>query len=458
MPLLDTTDPRPVHFVGIAGAGMTALAELLHRRGCAVTGCDQQPAGATDLRALGIDVAAGHDPHHVLGQRAVVVSSAVPATHPELQAARAAGIPVIRRAEALAEATAGGCLVGVAGTHGKTTTTVMTTEALASADFDPTGVVGGRVASWQGNLRRGRDAVFVVEADEYDRSFLALTPTVAVVTNLEADHLDIYRDLADVRAAFEAYVAPARYLVYCADDPGANALPSPPTAEVVRYGLQSPDARLVAHGVRRHGTGLRFVVAYDGTDRGEVTLQVPGDHNIRNALAALAVGLLLGATVEAMAPGLAAFRGVDRRFQRIGASQGVEIIDDYAHHPTELRATIAAAREAFPGRRLVLAFQPHLYSRTRDFAEDFAQALATADAIVLADLHPAREAPIAGISSATIAAPLRALGANLWWEGPRAEVAAALATRVRDDDVVVTVGAGDITRCAPELLAILEAR
>ncbi len=458
MPLVDPSDPRPVHFVGIAGAGMTALAELLHRRGTAVTGCDQQAGGAVDLQALGIPVHTGHDAQHIGGHRALVVSSAVPLAHPELQAAHAAGIPVIRRAEALADATAGGRLVGIAGTHGKTTTTVMTTEALAAAGLDPTGVVGGRVSAWNGNLRRGGDGVFVVEADEYDRSFLALTPTVAVVTNLEADHLDIYRDLADLRAAFEAYVAPARYLVYCADDAGANALPSPPTAEVVRYGLQSPDARLVARDMRREGTGQRCIVRYDGTDRGELVLQVPGDHNLRNALAALAVGLLWGATVEAMAPGLAAFRGVERRFQRIGASQGIDVIDDYAHHPTEVRATVAAARAAFPGRRLVLAFQPHLYSRTRDFADEFAAALATADAVLLADLYPAREAPIPGISSATIAAPLRALGAALWWEGPRAELSVALADRLRAGDVVLTVGAGDITRCAPELLAALEAR
>jgi UDP-N-acetylmuramate--alanine ligase len=455
MPLVDPADPRPVHFVGIAGAGMSALAELLHRRGVAVTGCDQRPENAPDLAALGIPVATGHDPAHIAGHRAVVVSSAVPKEHPELQAARAAGIPVVRRAEALAEATGGGRLVGIAGTHGKTTTTVMTTEALAAAGYDPTGVVGGRVGAWSGNLRRGESDVFVVEADEYDRSFLALTPQVAVVTNLEADHLDIYRDLADVRAAFEQYVAPARYLVYCADDAGANALPSPPTAEVVRYGLQSPDARLVAESLRHDAAGVHFAVRYDGTLRGEVTLRVPGEHNIRNALAALAVGLLWGSTVEAMAPGLAAFGGVERRFQRMGEARGVSVVDDYAHHPTEVRATVAAARAAYPGRRLVLAFQPHLYSRTRDFADDFATALAEADAVFLTALYPARESPIAGVSSALIEAPLRAGSDALVWTGPRDEAAAALAAFVREGDVVLTVGAGDITRTAPELLARL---
>jgi UDP-N-acetylmuramate--alanine ligase len=457
MPLVDPSDPRPVHFVGIAGAGMSALAELLHRRGVTVTGCDQHPEGADDLRALGLAVQRGHDPAHIAGHRALVVSSAIPKDHPELQAARAAGIPVVRRAEALAEATGGGRLVGIAGTHGKTTTTVMTTEALAAAGDDPTGVVGGRVGAWGGNLRRGTSDVYVVEADEYDRSFLALTPTVAVVTNLEADHLDIYRDLADVRAAFEAYVAPARYLVYCADDPGANALPSPPTAEVVRYGLHAPDARLVARDLRPDGAGQRFTVTYDGRERGELRLRVPGAHNARNALAALAVGLLWGRTVEQMAPGLAAFGGVERRFQRLGEAGGVAVVDDYAHHPTELRATLAAARDAYPGRRLVLAFQPHLYTRTRDFAADFADALHGADVVLLADLYPAREQPIAGVSSALIAAPLRAAGAAPAWEGPRAELAAALHGLVRDGDVVLTVGAGDITRTGPELLARLGA-
>jgi UDP-N-acetylmuramate--alanine ligase len=455
MPLIDPADPRPVHFVGIAGAGMSALAELLHRRGTVVTGCDQQLSGAADIIELGIPVTTGHDAAHVVGARALVVSSAIPKEHSELVAARAAGIPVIRRAEALAEATAGGQLVGIAGTHGKSTTTVMTTEALAAAGYDPTGVVGGRVGSWNGNLRRGASDVFVVEADEYDRSFLALDPFVAVVTNLEADHLDIYRDLDDLRGAFEQYIRGARYLVLCADDTGADALPSPPTAEVVRYGIHSPNARLVARELRTNGTGTTFDVWYDGTLRGTVPLQVPGEHNVRNALAAIAVGLLWGKTVEAMAPGLAAFGGVERRFQRIGESGGVAVVDDYAHHPTEIRATIAAARQTFVGRRIIIAFQPHLYSRTRDFADEFGAALAAADAVFLADIYPAREQPIAGVTSELIAGPLRQGGGTLAWQGPRAALAEALAADVRSGDVVITVGAGDITRTGPELLAIL---
>ncbi|HVZ48513.1 MAG TPA: Mur ligase domain-containing protein, partial [Gemmatimonadaceae bacterium] len=237
MPLIDPTDTRPVHFMGIAGAGMSALAELCVRRGARVTGCDH--SGATpDLAGLGVDVRRGHDPAHVAGHRALVVTSAVPKDHPEIARARELGIPVIRRAEALAEATAGGeRLVAVAGTHGKSTTTVMTTEALKGAGVDATGVVGARVRAWGGNLSAGADRVFVVEADEYDRSFLALDPQVAVVTNIEADHLDIYRDLADIRATFATFARRARWLAICADDHWANLLPSPATAEVVRYGI-----------------------------------------------------------------------------------------------------------------------------------------------------------------------------------------------------------------------------
>jgi len=456
MPLLDSADSRPIHFQGIGGAGMSALAELCHRRGATVTGCDRDPAGAKDLLALGIAVHAGHDPAHLAGHRALVVSSAIPTDHPEVLAARAQGLAVVRRAEALAEATAGGVLIGIAGTHGKSTTTVMTTEALAAAGKDPTGVVGARVSAWGGNLSRGGADVFVVEADEYDRSFLALHPTVAVVTNVEADHLDIYRDLQDIHETFATYVTRARYVVLCADDPGANALPSPATAEVIRYGITSPDARLVARDLRSHDGRTTFRVVYDGAELGEVTLAVPGRHNVRNALAALACGIgPWGLTVEAMAPGLARFVGAERRFQRLGSARDVQVVDDYAHHPTEVAATVAAAREAYPGRRLVLAFQPHLYSRTRDFAEAFGAALAQADVLCLADIYPAREQPMPGVSSALIADAASRAGRVPAWMGPRAVLSEALAELVRAGDLVLTVGAGDITQTGPELLARL---
>ena len=455
--LIDPNDRRPVHFMGIAGAGMNALAELCARRGTTVTGCDQNPDGAGDLARHGIVVTRGHDASHCEGHRALVVSSAIPKTHPEILRARDLGIPVIRRAEALAEATNGGKLVGISGTHGKSTTTVMTTEALKSAGVDATGVVGARVTSWNGNLSSGADDVFVVEADEYDRSFLALSPDVAVVTNLEADHLDIYKDLDDIKGAFTQFVRGARWIVLCADDPNANALPTPSSAEVVRYGITSRDARLVARNVSMHDGGAQFQVVYDGKPLGDVHLGVPGEHNVRNALAALAVGLgSWGVTVPQMAGGLQRLVGAERRFQRIGDVRGVRVIDDYAHHPTEIAATLAAARGAFPGRRIVAAFQPHLFSRTRDFAKEFGEALATADATYLTAIYPAREQPIAGVTSALIADAMTRAGRAPVWQGERAALAAALRDSVQPGDVVFTIGAGDITKTGPELVALLE--
>ena len=434
---------------------MSALAELLMRRGMVVTGCDAGAAPADDLERLGIRVTRGHDPEHARSARALVVTSAMPHDHPELAHARALGIPVIRRAEALGEAVATGEVIGIAGTHGKTTTTVMTTDALAASGLEPTGIAGGRVAAWHGNLRVGADRLFVVEADEYDRSFLALAPTVAVVTNIEADHLDIYADLADIRGAFARYVSPARAIVLCADDRGAATLPTPTGTEVLRYGIASADARVRAHDVRTADGGSAFDLVFDGAVVAPVTLRVPGRHNVLNALAALASGLALGASAERMAEGLARFAGVERRFQRMGEVAGVTVVDDYAHHPTEIRATLDAARAAFPGRRVVVAFQPHLYSRTRDFAGEFGAALAMADTIFLTEIYPARERPIPGVSAGVIEQAIRASGGELAWRGERAELAAALSQSIRAGDVVLTIGAGDITRTAPELLARL---
>lgn len=454
MPLLDTTDPRPIHFMGIAGAGMSALAELCVRRGVTVTGCDASASVVDDLRRLGIVVVEGHDASHVDGVRAVVVTSAVPKDHPELQRARECGIPVIRRAEALGEAVSGGDVIGIAGTHGKTTTTVMTTEALTAAGLEPTGIVGGRVGGWGGNLRYASDRLFVVEADEYDRSFLALTPSIAVVTNVEADHLDIYADLADIRATFERYLEPARHVVLCADDSGASTLrvAAGGAVQVIRYGIRAADARLVADNLRPEGGGSRFTVTFDGETLGDIALRVPGEHNVRNALAAIASGLALGASLEGMRPGLEAFGGVERRFQRLGDARGVTVVDDYAHHPTEIEATLQAARAAFPGRRLVAAFQPHLFTRTRDFAAAFGRALARADAIFLTEIYPAREQPIVGVTSDLIDDAARAEGGTMSWRGDRAALAEALANAVQPGDVVLTIGAGDITRTGPELL------
>ena len=455
---LDNSDSRPVHFVGIAGAGMRALAELLARRGVIVTGCDANPGSTDDLAELGIEVITGHDPNHVDGAREVIVTSAMPKDHPEVARARELGIPIVRRAEALGQAVAGGKLVGIAGTHGKTTTTVMTTAALSAAGLRPTGLAGGRVAEWKGNLHYDSDQLFVVEADEYDRSFLTLSPTIAVVTNVEADHLDIYRDLDDITSTFSRFVREAAVVVLCADDAGASSVGLPASAEVVRYGITSRDARLVASDIRSTGHATTFAVAYDGSPLGEVALRVPGHHNVQNSLAAIGSGLALGVSLDAMRDGLLQFGGVERRFQRLCDVAGVTIVDDYAHHPTEIVATLQAARSSYPDRRIIAAFQPHLFSRTRDFADAFGQALAKADCVFLAEIYPAREKPIAGITSDLVAAATERAGRKVAWQGPRKELAAALYAFTRDGDVVITIGAGDITRTGPELREQLEAR
>ena len=458
MTSIDSSDQRPIHFVGIAGAGMRALAELIARRGVAVTGCDANPGPTEDLAALGISVVKGHSPDHVDGARELIVTSAMPRNHPELARARELGIPITRRAEALGRAVAGGRVVGIAGTHGKTTTTVMTTAVLAGAGLRPTGIAGGRVAEWKGNLHYESDELFVVEADEYDRSFLTLTPDVAVVTNVEADHLDIYRDLEDIRSTFSLYVRDAAAIVLCDDDAGARSLALPSSAELVRYGIKSRDARLIASDVRSDGQSTTFSVSYDGDSLGDVALRVPGYHNVQNALAAIGVGLALGVSLDAMRGGLLKFGGVDRRFQRLFDIAGVTIVDDYAHHPTEIAATLQAARASYPGRRLVAAFQPHLFSRTRDFADAFGEALCAADSVFLAEIYPAREQPIPGITSDLVATAMQREGSPAVWQGARADLAEALTQFVRDGDVVITMGAGDITRTGPELKTRLERR
>ena len=453
-----STDPRPIHFVGIAGAGMRALAELLARHGIPITVCDAHPGTVDDLDALGIGVIEGHNPDHVNGAREVIVTSAMPKNHPELLRARELGIPITRRAEALGRAVSGGKLVGVSGTHGKTTTTVMTTAVLAAAGLKPTGIAGGRVAEWKGNLRYESDDLFVVEADEYDRSFLTLSPNIAVVTNIEADHLDIYQDLDDIRSTFANFVHDAAAIVLCDDDGGAHSLDVPPSAEVIRYGIKSRDARLVASQIRSDGHETSFSVSYDGEDLGEVRLRVPGNHNVQNALAAIGVGLSLGVGLDAMRVGFDQFRGVDRRFQRLCDVAGVIIVDDYAHHPTEIAATLQAARASYPGRRIVAAFQPHLFSRTRDFSREFGTALAAADGVFLAEIYPAREQPIPGVTSDLVASSLKDAGRPVAWQGSRSDLAAALNEFVREGDVVITIGAGDITQTGRELKRHLESR
>jgi UDP-N-acetylmuramate--alanine ligase len=455
-------DSRPVHFMGVAGAGMSALALLALRRGFKVTGCDRElesPGGSTtsnDVRRAGGVVYAGHDPSHVEGVQAVVVTAAVPPDHPELERARALGIAIVRRADALAAAIAPGHVIAVAGTHGKTTTTAMTTEALAAAGLDPTGIAGGRVASWGGNTRLGGDAVFVVEADEYDKAFLALSAEVAVINNVEADHLECYGSLEALEDAFVQFSRPARRVIAGADDRGAVRVASRSGRPTWTVGVAAQADVRIADIRQAPGETWARVHMPHGSGA-QLRLRVPGVHNLRNAAAALAVTLELGGRLEQAVEALAAFEGVGRRFERIGSAAGVSVVDDYAHHPTEIAATLEGARQAFPGRRLVAVFQPHLYSRTGSQGAEMGRALA-ADVVVVTEVYAARESPVAGVTGRTVADAARGMGREVHWAPARAGLAEVVAALLRDGDVVLTLGAGDITGAGREILALLRAR
>jgi len=463
MTLFATVDSRPIHFMGIAGAGMSGLALLARRQGVAITGCDNDPSGAADLAAIGVEIWRGHDPGHVAGARALVVTAAIPGDHPELERARALGVPVVRRADALSQAVAGGTVVAVAGTHGKTTTTVMVTEALAAAGRDPTGLAGGRVARWGGNARVGAaepggGGLYVVEADEFDRAFLSLTPSVAVVNNVEADHLECYDgSVAALEDAFVQFAGPARRVIVGADDPGAARVAARLAAPVWRVGTAvGVDVRIAQPGFTERGSTAR--IELPGGRAVTLQLAVPGLHNVRNAAAALAVAHELGADLERALAALATFSGVGRRFERVGEAHGVTVVDDYAHHPTEVQATLAAARQAFPERRVVAVFQPHLFSRTALHGDALGRALAAADVVVVAPIYAAREQPLPGVSADVVARGAARAGATTVAVRERAGVAEQVAATVRAGDVVFTLGAGDITRVGPELLEKLGSR
>jgi len=462
LPAVFTTPNGPIHFMGIAGDGMISLAELLARNGFTVTGCDLQPDPATrSLSSYGCQLNVGHDPGHVEGASALVITAAVPSDHPEIQRARELGIPVLKRAEALGEWVNQGLLVAVAGTHGKTTTTAMTTEVLAAGGMDPTGMVGGRVSDWDSNLRPGSGELFVVEADEYDRSFHHLRPQVAVLTNLEADHLDIYGDLDGVQAAFRTFldgVSATGQVLACSDDHGLSRLLPGFGEKAKTFGL-TPGSQMRGMEVEEGPAGVRFGVVENGEHRGEITLQLPGRHNIRNALGAAMAARTLGVEWEAIRRGLEGFRGVGRRFELLGEVHGVTVVDDYAHHPTEIRATLAAARGRFPGRRIVAIFQPHLFSRTRDFAPDFGVALAQADEVWITEIYPAREAPIPGVTGEVVArTTLEAGASSVFFHPDLAELPGEILKTLRSGDVCLTLGAGSIEFLGEELLNALRGR
>ena len=453
MTLFVSGDPRPVHFMGIGGAGMAALALVARHRGVAISGCDTDPSGAGDLAALGVEVRAGHDPAHLAGARALVVTAAVPAGHAEVERARSLGIPVVRRADALGGVVAGGTVVAVAGTHGKTTTTVLATEAFAAAGRNPTGIAGGRVAQWGGNARIGGTELFVVEADEYDKAFLSLQPTVAVINNVEADHLECYGSLEALEDAFRQFAGPARRVIV-GDDPGAARVAASLGAAVWRVAEgHKADVRIEQVVLDAHGSRARL--ALPGGVTVDVRLALLGMHNLRNAAAALAALHACGADVQRGADALSGFTGVARRFQRVGEAGGVAVVDDYAHHPTEVRATLAAARQAYPQRRLVAVFQPHLYSRTALHGAALGEALAGADLAVVAPIYGAREKPEPGVTSALVERAAARAGVRTVAVDDRAALTERVAQVVQPGDVVFTLGAGDVTRVGPELLARL---
>jgi UDP-N-acetylmuramate--alanine ligase len=448
-------DFRPVHFMGIAGAGMSALALLAKLRGVPITGCDNDTSGAADLEALGVPVWQGHDPAHLDEARAVVVTAAVPTDHPELARARAQGLAVMRRADALGAVVSGATVVAVAGTHGKTTTTAMCTQALVAAGRDPTGLVGGRIAVWGGNARIGGTSLYVVEADEFDKAFLSLSPTVALINNVEADHLECYGGSTEaLERAFVQFATPAARAIVGTDDPGAARVAAALPGPVWRVGTESgTDIRISA--VELGPDGSRARVTLPGGRAVALRLQVPGLHNVRNAAAALGAVAALDAELGPAVDALASFTGAARRFERVGEAGGVTVVDDYAHHPTEVRATLAAARQAFPGRRIVAVFQPHLYSRTALHGAALWRELAAADAVFLAPVYAAREQPLPGVTSELVAAGARAGGRSPVTVTDRRALAGRVAHDVQSGDVVLTLGAGDVTRVGPDLLALL---
>ncbi len=463
---------KHIHFVGIGGAGMSGIAEVLHNLGYVVSGSDQQ-AGATTARlaALGIRVSLGHDAAHIAGAEAVVTSSAVKGDNPEVVAARARRVPVVPRAVMLAELMRLKQGIAIAGTHGKTTTTSLVTSVLAEAGVDPTFVIGGRLNAAGAHARLGSGDYIVVEADESDASFLNLLPVMAVVTNIDADHMDTYgHDFARLKQAFVDFVHKMPFYgaaIVCADDPGVRSIMPMVSRPMVTYGFAA-DAMVRATEVSADAGTMRFSVQRrNGTRMPDlaVRLNLPGEHNVRNALAAIAVATELELDDAAVVRGLAEFDGVDRRFQRYGeiATANGEgrftLIDDYGHHPAEMEATLAAARGAFPGRRIVLAFQPHRYTRTRDCFEDFVKVLSSADAVLLAEVYPAGEAPVVAADGRSLARALRVAGkVDPVFVDEIDAMPRTILEQARGGDVVIAMGAGSIAAVAPALANVSGSR
>lgn len=454
-----------LHFVGIGGAGMSGIAEVMLNLGYVVSGSDLSKSAVTErLQSLGARVFCGHDKKHIRGADAVVISSAVHEDNPEVVAARELGIPVVPRAVMLAELMRLRRGIAIAGAHGKTTTTSLTASLLAAGDLDPTFVIGGRLNSAGANARLGTGEFLVAEADESDASFLNLTPVISAVTNIDEDHMDTYgHSFENLKSAFVDFLERLPFYgvaVLCADDEHVLEIRPRVTKPVILYGL-SADAQVRAIDVRAVGTQMAFTILRPDHPPLPVVLNLPGIHNVRNALAAVAIATVVGVSDEAIVRGLSEFRGVGRRFTQYGdipvpAADGsvtghYKLIDDYGHHPHEMAATLAAVRGVWPEKRVIVAFQPHRYTRTRDCFEQFVDVLEDIDGLVLAEVYPAGEALIEGADSEHLAAAIAAKGFHRPVVVPVEGVADAIAGMVRDGDVVITMGAGSIGRVAPAI-------
>ncbi|HEX2439968.1 MAG TPA: UDP-N-acetylmuramate--L-alanine ligase [Methylomirabilota bacterium] len=450
-----------IHFVGIGGIGMSGIAEILLNLGYKVSGSDQKRNETIErLERLGAKIFIGHRAENVEGVHVLVYSSAVARDNVEVQTAHQRQVPTIPRAEMLAELMRLKYGIAVAGTHGKTTTTSLVGAVLAEGRFDPTIVVGGRVTNLGSNARLGQGEYLVAEADESDGSFLKLAPTIAVVTTIDAEHLDHYGDLETIRAAFLTFVNKVPFYgaaVLCLDQPNIQMLLPHVEKRIITYGLDSA-ADLVARHVQPSGMTSRFDVYHHGEVLGACTLQIPGRHNVLNALAAIGVGLDLEIPFGTIGAALAGFAGVQRRFQIRGTAGGVTVVDDYGHHPAEIRATLAAAKAGFD-RRVVTVFQPHRYSRTLHLKQEFLTAFNQADVLVVMDIYPAGEAPIPGVSAADLAEGIRAHGhRNVVYLGSdRARVVDHVCEISRPGDLVLTLGAGDVSQLGSDILRRLDA-
>ncbi len=450
---------KKVHFVGIGGIGMSGIAEILLSQGFEISGSDKSKSEVTDrLESLGIKVYEGHSPENLKDADVLVYSSAVHTDNPEVQAAIDRKIPIIKRAEMLAETMRMKYGIGIAGTHGKTTTTSMVGLTLTEGGIDPTIIVGGKLSGLGGtNARLGSGEFIVVEADEFDRTFLKLTPTIAALTTLESEHLDTYKDLDDIKSAFIEFANKVPFygfVTLCLDEPALQDIMPSINKKIITYGLNA-HADVRATDITHNGFTSTYKVKYFGKELGEITLKIPGKHNINNSLVAIVIGTELGVDFKIIKSALESFSGVYRRFE-VKYNKEILVIDDYAHHPTESAATLKGIRDGWD-RRLIVVFQPHLYSRTKDFYQEFSRAFLNSDVFICTDVYPARELPIEGVSGDLIASTAKKLGhKNVHYVADKKEVPTLLNEIKKDGDIIVTMGAGDIWKFGEQFVAMLK--